>query len=140
MRVGPVLRVTFFDCALKLIFLNHRGLSVDFTAKSDRTVSPVHLKRSFIGKGGTYSRGPDDHLRSTSVQRRKSQKEIMKIKSIKSVFSPPQITEYLECVGFVKVSNESQPQPGKFDATVENLHTITRLHILRFPFENTAMH
>ncbi|KAF9466852.1 hypothetical protein BDZ94DRAFT_1157039 [Collybia nuda] len=57
------------------------------------------------------------------------------IKSAPSYYSPSQASQWLDCIGF----------PQKFDvasfpSTLENLAHLVRLHLVAFPFENTAMH
>ncbi|KAF8623248.1 hypothetical protein AX17_007494 [Amanita inopinata Kibby_2008] len=64
------------------------------------------------------------------------------IKKVPSPYSPSQLTQYLIRIGFTPEEhvNEQLIRDGKFPATLENLERIIRLHLLAFPFENTAMH
>lgn len=66
----------------------------------------------------------------------------MRIKPVKSCYTADQIFEYLEHVKFVLPldCDAGSLEADAFDCTLDNLETIMRLHLLSFPFENTAMH
>ena len=60
------------------------------------------------------------------------------IKQVSSYYTPAQVAAWLSCIGFEPAYSEEET--GSFDASLENLCTIVRLHLIAFPFENTAMH
>ncbi|KAM6500018.1 hypothetical protein JOM56_005526 [Amanita muscaria] len=57
------------------------------------------------------------------------------IKSKPSPYSPPQLARYITRIGYTPIIAN-----GLFAANLDNLERLIRLHLLAFPFENTAMH
>ncbi|GLB33556.1 putative N-acetyltransferase [Lyophyllum shimeji] len=62
------------------------------------------------------------------------------IKASSSVYTPGQISTWLSTIGFPHSFTEDDILHGRFPTTLENLHIVTRLHIIAFPFENIMMH
>jgi len=56
------------------------------------------------------------------------------IRHVPSLYTPSQISQYLAAVGIQHHDTKT------FPPTLENFERLVRLHILTFPFENTAMH
>ncbi|KIL63913.1 hypothetical protein M378DRAFT_163863 [Amanita muscaria Koide BX008] len=57
------------------------------------------------------------------------------IKSKPSPYSPQQLARYITRIGYTPIIAN-----GLFAANLDNLERLIRLHLLAFPFENTAMH
>jgi hypothetical protein len=62
------------------------------------------------------------------------------IKHMSSYYTRAQVATWLSCIGFEPAYSEKDISAGSFHVSLENLHTIVRLHLIAFPFENTAMH
>ncbi|KAF8630321.1 hypothetical protein AX15_002994 [Amanita polypyramis BW_CC] len=64
------------------------------------------------------------------------------IKAVPSYYSPEQVAQYLTRVGYTPVehTDEQLLANNNFPTTLENIERLIRLHVLTFPFENTAMH
>jgi hypothetical protein len=62
------------------------------------------------------------------------------IKKVPSYYNPAQISKWLSRIRFEPSCTEQDISTGAFPATLENLYILVRLHLLAFPFENTAMH
>jgi hypothetical protein len=62
------------------------------------------------------------------------------IKLVPSYYTPSQISQWLFGIGYPTTFTEMDVSSGTFSATLENLGHLMRLHLLAFPFENTAMH
>ena len=59
---------------------------------------------------------------------------------MESYYSAEQAVQYLRHINFTNVPSLEELQAGVFDASLKNLSAIVRLHLISFPFENTAMH
>lgn len=72
----------------------------------------------------------------------------MQIKQVQSYYNPTQIRQYLQYVRKFAGRNESVVDlsvdvvqaASTFRCTLENLALLIRLHLVAFPFEDTAMH
>ncbi|KAF8066538.1 arylamine N-acetyltransferase 1 [Lyophyllum atratum] len=62
------------------------------------------------------------------------------IKQVPSPYTPTQIVQWLSRIGFPTSYSEDNLSRGAFPHTLENLGALARLHLVAFPFENTAMH
>jgi hypothetical protein len=62
------------------------------------------------------------------------------IKKVSSKYTPAQVATYLSCIGFTPMYSEKDISDGSFPVSLENLHTVFRLHLITFPIENTAIH
>ncbi|KXN92043.1 Arylamine N-acetyltransferase 2 [Leucoagaricus sp. SymC.cos] len=62
------------------------------------------------------------------------------IKSVPSIFSPGQVSQYLTAIGYEPSYDEQAIASGAFPVNPETLERLMRLHLLSFPFENTQMH
>lgn len=62
------------------------------------------------------------------------------IKKVPSKYTPEQVAKYLSVVGYEPSYDAEAISSGKFPTNLETLARVTRLHMLTFPFENTAMH
>jgi len=62
------------------------------------------------------------------------------IDNVASYYTPQQVSQYLISVGFENAPSTDVIAAGDFPASLENLRRLVRLHLLTFPFENTAMH
>ncbi|KAK0458045.1 uncharacterized protein EV420DRAFT_1643389 [Desarmillaria tabescens] len=63
-----------------------------------------------------------------------------KIKKVPSRYSPTQVLQWLDCLGFPGTYSEVDISSGAFPVTLENLHILTRLSTVAFPIENTTLH
>lgn len=64
----------------------------------------------------------------------------MKIKQVKSQYTPQQIVQYLEHIKFPAPPSIEQISAGAFECTLDNLALVVRRHLVTIPFENTDMH
>ena len=64
----------------------------------------------------------------------------MRIKHVESYYTAQQAIQYLHRINFANPPSLDDVQTGLFDTSFENLSAIVRLHLISFPFENTAMH
>lgn len=64
----------------------------------------------------------------------------MKIKLVKSQYTPEQIVQYLKRIGFPNPPSEEEIAAGAFQCSLANLALIVRSHLIVVPFENTDMH
>ncbi|TFK32376.1 arylamine N-acetyltransferase 1 [Crucibulum laeve] len=62
------------------------------------------------------------------------------IKNVPSYYSPAQVLQWLSAINFVPQVTEEDITTRSFPAPLETLEQLIRLHLLTFPFENTAMH
>lgn len=63
------------------------------------------------------------------------------IKTVPSCYSPAQVAQYLARIGYTPTEHTDRLiANGGFPTTLENIERLIRLHLLTFPFENTAMH
>jgi hypothetical protein len=62
------------------------------------------------------------------------------IKPISSYYSASQVIQWLSCIKYETTFTEEEVASGHFPVTLHNLSILMRLHLLTFPFENTAMH
>ncbi|KAK0194206.1 cysteine proteinase [Armillaria mellea] len=62
------------------------------------------------------------------------------IKKAESPYSPQEIVQWLESIGYKNELTESDIASGSFKTTLESLHILVRLHLVAFPFENCDMH
>jgi hypothetical protein len=62
------------------------------------------------------------------------------IKKVPSRCTPNQIAEYLSAIEYEPVCDAEAIASGHFPVNLDSLTQVMRLHLLTFPFENTAMH
>ncbi|KAK0469337.1 cysteine proteinase [Desarmillaria tabescens] len=62
------------------------------------------------------------------------------IKKVESPYTPREVIQWLESIGYRHELTESDIASGRFQTTLENLHVLNRLHLVAFPFENCDMH
>ena len=64
------------------------------------------------------------------------------IKPKPSYYSPGQLARYLTRIQYTpkEHAEETFIADGNFPANLENLERLIRLHLVAFPFDNTAMH
>ncbi|SJL10079.1 uncharacterized protein ARMOST_13461 [Armillaria ostoyae] len=58
------------------------------------------------------------------------------IKKAESPYSPQEIIQWLESIGYKHELTESDIASGSFKTTLENLHVLVRMHLVAFPFVN----
>lgn len=64
----------------------------------------------------------------------------VRIKTRRSEYDPEQIARWLEEIEFPKVYSAKDIAAGLFPTTLDNMKIINRLHIVKYPYENTEMH
>ena len=64
----------------------------------------------------------------------------MRIKQVKSQYTPEQVAQYLEHIKFPNPPSVVEIATGAFQCTLENLQLVARRHLVAIPFENTDMH
>jgi hypothetical protein len=62
------------------------------------------------------------------------------IKPLTSYYSASQVVQWLSCINYKTIFTEEEIASGLFPADLRNLSMLMRLHLVTFPFENTAMH
>jgi hypothetical protein len=62
------------------------------------------------------------------------------IKKVPSRCTADQVAEYLSAIEYEPVYDAKAIASGQFPTSLESLTQVMRLHLLTFPFENTAMH
>ncbi|KAK0451524.1 arylamine N-acetyltransferase 1 [Armillaria borealis] len=62
------------------------------------------------------------------------------IKKADSPYSPQEVIQWLESIGYKHELTESDIASGSFKTTLENLHVLVRMHLVAFPFVNCDMH
>ncbi|KAF9013614.1 cysteine proteinase [Hymenopellis radicata] len=67
-------------------------------------------------------------------------RDSLRIKTIHSRYTPSQISQWLSSISFPTSYSADELARGAFPTTLENMHIINRLHIVTYPYENTAMH
>lgn len=60
------------------------------------------------------------------------------IKRVPSVYTPDQISNWLKRIGFPGAASDDTVT--NFEASLDNLSILLRLHLIAFAFENTPMH
>jgi hypothetical protein len=64
----------------------------------------------------------------------------LRIKKVASRFTPKQVAEYLSAIEYEPVYDAEAIASGSFPVNLDSLTRVTRLHMLSFPFDNSAMH
>ncbi|KAK0205183.1 hypothetical protein DFS33DRAFT_1274130 [Desarmillaria ectypa] len=62
------------------------------------------------------------------------------IKKVESPYTPQEVIQWLESIGYRHELTEPEIASGSFKTTLENLHVLIRMHLIAFPFENCDMH
>lgn len=62
------------------------------------------------------------------------------IKPVTSYYSASQVVQWLSRINYETIFTEEEIALGRFPADLRNLSILMRLHLVTFPFENTAMH
>jgi hypothetical protein len=62
------------------------------------------------------------------------------IKPVASYYSTSQVVQWLSCIGYETTFTEQDIISELFPVNLHNLSVLMRLHLVTFPFENTAMH
>jgi hypothetical protein len=62
------------------------------------------------------------------------------IKPTTSYYSASQVVQWLSCINYETTFTEQEVASGLFPLNLRNLSILMRLHLVAFPFENTAMH
>ena len=67
---------------------------------------------------------------------------MLPIKHCPSPFSPSQVVEYLQTIGFHPMPSWTADNNKweNFEPSLETLDKIMRLHVIAFPYENTEDH
>jgi hypothetical protein len=72
--------------------------------------------------------------------RRGTLRDDLWIKPVTSYYSTSQVVQWLSCIGYEPTFTEQEVASGLFPVNLNNLSVLMRLHLVAFPFENTAMH
>ncbi|KIY73400.1 cysteine proteinase [Cylindrobasidium torrendii FP15055 ss-10] len=64
----------------------------------------------------------------------------VRIKKRQSEYTPEQVSRWLEEIEFPEVYSAQDIAAGLFPTTFDNMKMINRLHIVKYPYENTEMH
>lgn len=72
--------------------------------------------------------------------RRGTLRDDLWIKPIASYYSGSQIIQWLSYINYGTTFNEEEIASGFFPVNLHTLSILVRLHLIAFPFENTAMH
>ena len=86
-----------------------------------------------------------DSSNDMSIHVHSSQKtficSMLPIKDCPSPFSPPQVVEYLQTIGFRPIPSWTANKTWEnIEPNIETLEKLMRLHVIAFPFENTEDH
>lgn len=64
----------------------------------------------------------------------------VRIKKRRSAYSSQQLVRWLEEIEYPKIYTEEDIASGRFPTTLDNMTIIQRLHLVKYPYENTEMH
>ncbi|KIY73402.1 cysteine proteinase [Cylindrobasidium torrendii FP15055 ss-10] len=64
----------------------------------------------------------------------------VRIKKRQSAYTSEQIAQWLKAIDYPKVYSAEDIVTGTFPTTLDNIKIMQRLHMVKFPYENTEMH